>query len=170
MKVLSFIENAFSGLFFLVGISISLYSVFMRYIVGDSQSWATEIYTMLLVWAIFIGFSTALRDNKHIAIDLLYDRAGPLFRKICEIFTLVLGIAFSIFIIQTGVDMVLTAYAQGIKTVDVGFPIWVNYLIMPIAGTLLFIRFCEKAYKYFIKKEIYTKEQPDESTPVRKVE
>jgi C4-dicarboxylate transporter DctQ subunit len=24
---------------------------------------------------------------------------------------------------------------------------------MPIAGALLFIRFCEKAYKFFIKKE-----------------
>ncbi|QDY45028.1 TRAP transporter small permease [Planococcus glaciei] len=81
LRALDLIESAFSALFFLAGIAISLYSVFMRYVLGASQSWATEIYTMLLVWAIFIGFSTALKENKHIAIDILYDRSGPTFRK-----------------------------------------------------------------------------------------
>lgn len=108
---------------------------------------------MLLVWAIFIGFSTALREDKHIAIDIIYDRAGPTFRKISQVVTLLVGISFSLFIIWSGFDMVMTAYEQQIKTIDLGFPIWINYLIMPIAGALLFIRFCEKAYKFFIKKE-----------------
>lgn len=107
---------------------------------------------MLLVWAIFIGFSTALKEDKHIAIDIIYDRAGPAFRKISQVFTLLIGISFSVFIIWTGMDMVMTAYAQQIKTIDLNFPIWINYLIMPIAGTLLFIRFCEKAYNFFVKK------------------
>ncbi|MDN3448651.1 TRAP transporter small permease [Planococcus sp. APC 3906] len=156
MKILDWIESAFSAVLFLAGIGISLYSVFMRYVIGASQSWATEIYTMMLVWAIFIGFSTALKEDKHIAIDIIYDRAGPTFRKISQIFTLVVGISFSVFVIWTGLDMVMTAYEQQIKTIDLNFPIWINYLIMPIAGTLLFIRFCEKAYKFFIKKEDVT--------------
>lgn len=156
MKILDWIESAFSAVLFLAGIGISLYSVFMRYVIGASQSWATEIYTMLLVWAIFIGFSTALKEDKHIAIDIIYDRAGPTFRKISQVFTLVIGISFSVFIIWTGLDMVMTAYEQQIKTIDLNFPIWINYLIMPIAGTLLFIRFCEKAYKFFVKKEDVT--------------
>lgn len=153
MKILDKIESAFSMLFFVVGVGISLYSVFTRYVLGASQSWATEIYTMFLVWAIFIGFSTALKENKHIAIDLLYDRSGPGFRKFSQVITLAVGIFFSAFFFWTGLEMVMTAYSQNIKTIDVGFPIWINYLIMPIAGILLFIRFCEKAYKFFVKKE-----------------
>ncbi len=156
MKYLDRIESAFSIIFFLFGIAISLYSVFMRYVLGSSQSWATEIYTMLLVWAIFIGFSSALKEDKHIAIDVLYDRFGPKMQQFSQAVTLLIGSAFSIFIFWTGLDMVTTAYSQDIKTIDVGFPIWINYLIMPIAGTLLFIRFCEKAYRYFIKKENVT--------------
>lgn len=156
MKYLDRIESAFSIFLFLIGIGISLYSVFMRYIVGTSQSWATEIYTMLLVWAIFIGFSSALKEDKHIAIDVVYDRFGPKMQQFSQVVTLLIGAAFSIFIIWTGMDMVMTAYSQDIKTIDVGFPIWINYLIMPIAGTLLFIRFCEKAYRYFVKKENVT--------------
>lgn len=156
MKIFDRIESAFSIILFLFGIGISLYSVFMRYIVGTSQSWATEIYTMLLVWAIFIGFSSALKEDKHIAIDVVYERLSPALQNFCQIITLVVGAAFSIFIIWTGMEMVTTAYDQQIKTIDVGFPIWINYLIMPIAGTLLFIRFCEKAYRYFVKKENVT--------------
>ncbi|MDN7227638.1 TRAP transporter small permease [Planococcus sp. N064] len=153
LRILDLIESAFSSLFFLAGIGISLYSVFMRYVLGNSQSWATEIYTMLLVWAIFIGFSTALKENKHIAIDILYDKSGPGFRKFSQVITLLVGLFFSAFIFWTGMDMVMTAYDQQIKTIDLGFPIWINYLIMPLAGLLLFIRFCEKAYRFFVKKE-----------------
>lgn len=156
MKIFDLIESAFSALLFLVGIGVSLYSVFMRYVMGSSQSWATEIFTMLLVWAIFIGFSSALKEDKHIAIDILYDRGGPTFRKISQTVTLLIGIAFSLFIIWSGYDMVMTAYAQQIKTIDLGFPIWINYLIMPIAGILLLVRFIEKAYRFFIKKEDVT--------------
>lgn len=153
MKFLTKIENMFAMLFFLVGIAISLYSVFMRYIIGSSQSWATEIYTMMLVWAIFIGFSTALRDDKHIAIDVIYDRVPPSMKKLFEIFTLIMGIGFSVFFMWTGSEMVMAAYSQGIKTIDVGFPIWIYYLIMPIAGLLLFIRFIERAYIIFTNKK-----------------
>ena len=156
MRVLNFIESALSGFLFLVGIGVSLYSVFMRYVMGSSQSWATEVYTMLLVWAIFIGFSTALKDDKHIAIEILYDKSGPKMRKFSQTITFIIGIGFSIFIFWTGLEMVLVAHAQAIKTIDLGFPIWINYLIMPIAGALLFIRFCEKAYRYFVKKEEVT--------------
>lgn len=153
MKIFDLIESAFSAILFLGGVGVSLYSVFMRYVMGSSQSWATEIFTMMLVWAIFIGFSSALKEDKHIAIDIVYDRAGPTFRKISQVVTLLIGIAFSLFIIWSGYDMVMTAYAQQIKTIDLGFPIWINYLIMPIAGILLLIRFIEKAYRFFIKKE-----------------
>lgn len=161
MKTLAKIENAFSWIFFSLGVGISLYSVFMRYVVGQSHGWSTEIYTMLLVWAIFIGFSTALRDDKHIAIDIVYDRAGPLFKKVANTVTFLVGLCFSAFIVWAGIEMVLAAYAQGIKTIDAGFPIWISYLIMPIAGILLFIRFIEKAYRYFILKEEPTNEEED---------
>ncbi|MEI4768743.1 TRAP transporter small permease [Psychrobacillus sp. FJAT-51614] len=156
MRILNTIESALSGFLFLLGIVISLYSVFMRYVLGASQSWATEVYTMLLVWAIFIGFSTALKEDKHIAIEFLYDKSGPTMKKVSQVIVFIIGIGFSLFIIWTGFNMVLTAYSQQIKTIDLGFPIWINYLIMPIAGILLFIRFCEKAYKYFVKHEEVT--------------
>ncbi len=149
MKLLYKVENFVAIVFFLFGIAISLYSVFSRYVLGQSQSWTTEIYTMMLVWAIFVGFATALRDDKHVSIEILYDRMGPKMKKVSDIVTLIVGTAFSSFLVWTGMNMVMTAYEQGIKTIDVGIPIWINYLIMPIAGILLFIHFVAKIYYSF---------------------
>lgn len=161
MKVISKIENFFAMLFFLSGIGISLYGVFSRYVLGQSHSWTTEIYTMLLVWAIFIGFSTALRDDKHIAIDILYDRVGSKTRKIFEVIILIIGIAFSTFFMWTGYEMVLTSFEQGHKTIDAGFSIWISYLAMPVAGVLLLIRSVERAVRVFLNKTTSTEEEAD---------
>jgi|SRR5699024_5197916 len=162
VRILTYIENAISGFLFLVGIGISLYAIFMRYVVGMSFSWATEFYTMFLVWAIFIGFSTALRDDKHIAIDILYDRVGANVQKIFELIALIFGSAFSIFFIWAGVEVVISAYNQGSTTIDAGFPIWINYLILPISGVLLLIRLIEKTFLFFKKGTTDTKEDDSE--------
>lgn len=143
------LENAIASMLFVLGIGISLYGVFMRYVIQHSQSWTTEIYTFLLVWAIFIGFGTALRDGEHIAIDLLYDRLNPALQKAVDVFVLLIGLAFSLFFIVSGGQMVLTAFGQDIETIDVGIPIWIPYLIMPLGGLLLFVHFCERAYNSF---------------------
>lgn len=161
MRILSIIENTISSLLFLAGVGVSLYAVFLRYVIGSSHSWTTEVFTMLIVWAVFIGFSTALRDDQHISIDILYDRVGPKAKKAFEVIVLIVGIAFSVFFMWTGFDMVVTAYNQGIKTIDAGFPIWIHYTIMPVAGLLLLIRFLERGYKIFIKKEELKSQEVD---------
>ena len=146
MKWFHKLENAVAFLFFVLGVAVSLYGGFMRYVIQHSQSWTSEIYTFMLVWAIFIGFGTALRDGEHIAIDLLYDRLPLALKKAVNVFVLLVGLAFSLFFIISGGQMVMTAFGQGIQTIDVGMPIWIPYLIMPLGGILLFIHFCEKAY------------------------
>lgn len=156
------IENVLITFFFLTGVTISLYAVFSRYVLGVSQSWATEIYTTLLVWAIFIGFSTALRDDHHVSIDLLYDRVSPKMKRVFDLIVVLIGIAFSVFFIVSGADMTLTTLQQGIRTIDVGMPLWIYYLIMPIAGLLLLIRFIEKGISIFKKPTILKKEDKQE--------
>lgn len=161
MRILTFIENFISGLLLIAGVIVSIYSIFMRYVMEHSLSWATEFYTMFLVWAIFIGFSTALRDDKHISIDILFDRVNPTFQKIFELIVLFVGTAFSMFFVWAGVEVVLSSYNQGSTSIDAGFPIWINYLILPISGLLLFIRLLEQTILFFRKKQSSSEEEKD---------
>lgn len=149
-KWLRTMENILSGSFFLTGTLVCLYGVFMRYIAGESQFWVGEVYTTLIVWAIFIGFGTALRDEVHVSIDLLYMHLNGKLKSIFTAIGLIIGFAFSIFFIVSGLNMTLVAFYQGILTLDLEIPIWISYMIMPLAGVLLLIHFIEKTL-VFIK-------------------
>ncbi|USG65008.1 TRAP transporter small permease [Brevibacillus ruminantium] len=153
-RVIRIIEDALSGSLFILAVLVSLYGIVTRYILEISQFWATEIYTLFLVWGIFIGFGTALRDDAHISIDLLYDRFPEKWKKVSDYFVLLVGFAFSLFFIITGLKMVATVYIQGGKTLDVEMPMWIPYLSMPVGGLLLFTHFLEKAMKRFAPPQI----------------
>lgn len=142
-KILKVAEDFFSGIFLLAGISISLYAIIMRFL-NNSQYWTSELYTMLIVWAIFIGFGTALRDDDHISMDVLYERLSEKVKLYVNLFGVLVGLIFSLFFTLSGFNMMLAAYSQGIKTLDLGWPVWISYTIMPIGGILLFLHFIEK--------------------------
>jgi len=45
---------------------------FTRYFLNDSASWTEEIARYLLICTVFIGISAAVRDSRHIHVDILY--------------------------------------------------------------------------------------------------
>jgi C4-dicarboxylate transporter DctQ subunit len=147
MKWLVRFENYVSGVLFIAGISVSLYGVFMRYVLNKPPAWVTEIFEFLMVWSIFIGFSMALRDNHHIVVDLVYDRLPYPVKRVLSVISNILGAAFCLLLTVNGIEMIQIAYEQGHVTVDVGIPLWITYLIMPVGTGLLVFRFLEKAFR-----------------------
>jgi len=59
-------------------------SVFFRYVLNDSLSWAEELSKFCMLWLVFVGSPIALRVGNHIAIEMLPgalpERAGALLR------------------------------------------------------------------------------------------
>lgn len=135
--ILEKIEESVAAFFFIAGSMIAIYGVFMRYIFNSPAAWTTEIFEMFMVIAIFIGFGMALKDDRHIVVDLLYDKMPPFIKRAFNVISNVLGATFSIFLAIMGMEMVSIARLQGGATVDVGIPIWITYLIMPVGMGLL---------------------------------
>ncbi|MEC5423377.1 TRAP transporter small permease [Virgibacillus sp. C22-A2] len=146
MGIIRKVENFAMIILFLLGVLVNLIGVFFRYFTNTSQFWTTEAYTLLLLTAVFIGFGTALRDNVHISIDILYDKFNEKWKIIIDFFTIFIGTIFSLFFIVKGLQLTITAFNQGITTPDIGIDVWITYLILPIAGGLLLIHFIEKGY------------------------
>ena len=138
---------------FLTGISVSFFGVIMRYIFNSPVHWIEEIFSLTLVWAIFIGFSTALKNNNHIALDLVYSILPKKAQRVFDFIGYILGIAFSIFFIYFGTLMVIEAYKIGGVSLDARIPLWITSLIMPLTGLFLFLAYVEKIIKFFTKKE-----------------
>ncbi|HHW38647.1 MAG TPA: TRAP transporter small permease [Bacillales bacterium] len=147
LKFLDKIEEVIAGMLFIAGVLVSLYGVFMRYVMNSPVSWVTEIYEFLLVWAIFLGFGMALKDNRHISVELVYDLLPKSLKRIFATVANVIGGGYSIYLAYSSIELITLSREQGITTIDVGIPIWITYLVLPIGMGLLGLYFFIKAYR-----------------------
>lgn len=146
---------------FLIGMCVCIYGVFMRYVLNHPVHWIEEIFALTLVWSIFIGFSTALKNNHHIALDLLYALLPKKAQRIIDLVGYAIGMLFTIFFIYYGLQMVLQQYRVGGVTLEAQTPLWIVTLIMPIAGLLLFLAYLEKCINHFSIKNNKKGEEND---------
>ncbi|MCF3942612.1 TRAP transporter small permease [Oceanobacillus alkalisoli] len=137
---------------FLTGMCVSFFGVIMRYIFNSPVHWVEEIFSLTLVWAIFIGFSTALKNNNHIALDLVYAVLPKKAQRVLDFIGYLLGIAFSIFFLYYGTLMVIEAFKIGGVSLDARIPLWITSLIMPLTGLLLLLAYIEKIIMFFKNK------------------
>ncbi|MFC4768415.1 TRAP transporter small permease [Effusibacillus consociatus] len=137
-------EDYLSGTLIVVGLGLIFYGVVMRYVINNPQAWVEEISKYLVVWGTLTGAAVALREGHHIQVDILYDRVPPLVKRIFNIFSNLLGILFCALFIVFGSNL-LNMYIQlDQRSTDVGIPLWIVYLVLPISGLMLAFRFVEK--------------------------
>lgn len=143
-KIWSFVEDLGAGLFFMSGLTFIFYGVITRYIFNSPKPWVSEISVYLIVWGALLGISSALRDNRHIQVDLLYDVVPNRFKFMFDLFSTIIGIIFCLFYSYYGWGLVMSRYHSGLVSLDVGIPMWIVYLALPISGILFLIRFIER--------------------------
>lgn len=71
------VSGAISTALILVFFAVTLYSVFMRYVLNRPLSWADELTGWGLVALVMFGACEAYRRGDHIAIDLLTAKLPP---------------------------------------------------------------------------------------------
>lgn len=156
LKILDIIEEFAAGLLFVGAVSVSLYGVFMRYVLNSPQFGLNEIVGILMPWAIFVGFGRALKENHHISVDVVYDRFPFSIKRVVAVLSNLIGAGYGLFLLITGMKMVLTSKSDGFLTVALGIPIWITYIILPVSMALFCAYFIHKTYKSIKgdKKEI----------------
>jgi C4-dicarboxylate transporter DctQ subunit len=146
-KWLDRIEEGAAGVLFIGGVIVSLYGVFTRYVLNAPEAWITEIFEFLLTWSIFIGFGLALKDNRHIQVELLFDILPKSLKRVVATISNLIGGLYSIYLAYSSIELITLTKEQGIKTIDVGIPLWITYLVLPIGMGLLGFHFFVKAYR-----------------------
>jgi C4-dicarboxylate transporter DctQ subunit len=154
LKIVDLIEEYAAGILFLAALSLSLYGVFMRYVMNSPQFGILEIVQILLPWAIFLGFGRALKQNHHIAVDVVYDLFPFQVKRTLAVIANVIGAGFSFFLCYTAIETLMISKENGYVTTVNAIPIWTEYIILPISMTLLGIYFLLKAYKAFLGDKV----------------
>ncbi len=118
-------------------ISIVCVVVFFRYVLNSGIIWAEEVPRTLVALFAFIACAMGVRDHLHIGINFFYNRfrvGGP-GRK-------VLDVIFNVLVFACGAIMAIWGWnlcAQLFRFTmpATGFPRSVQYISMPISGTII---------------------------------
>ncbi len=112
-------------------------NVVCRYILNFSIIWAEEVSQYLMVWVAFLGAGLALRQGRHVAIEILQDRLPSTARRITRHLVAMLLILFMGILIVLGIQFARFAWDQETPVLNIsqGIP----YLAVPIGALLLVI-------------------------------
>lgn len=136
-------EDFLAGTLLVSGLALIFFGVVMRYVFNNPQSWIHEISGYLVVWGTLTGAAVALRDGHHIHVDILFDRVPPAVKRLFLVFADLLGILFCVLFAVYGGKLLQMYIMLDQRSTDVGVPLWIVYLALPLSGAMLGFRFLD---------------------------
>jgi len=115
-------------------------NVVSRYVFGYSIIWAEELSQYLMVWIAFIGAGLALREGRHVAVELLQDRVSAVVRRIIRTLVAALLAAFFVAVAILGFRFAHFAIEQETPVLNISLAI--PYLCVPLGALLLLGHLC----------------------------
>lgn len=115
--------------------SLVFLNVVTRYIFNFSIIWAEEVSQYLMIWIAYLGAGLALREGRHVAVEMLQDRLPAALARRVRMAVGGLVLAFLGVVTLLGFQFVAFVWSQEtpVLNVSLGIP----SLAIPI-GTLLF--------------------------------
>jgi TRAP-type C4-dicarboxylate transport system permease small subunit len=110
-------------------------NVVCRYVLGFSIIWAEEISQYLMIWIAFLGAGLAMREGRHVALEMLQDRLPLRLARYLRTAIACLIIAFLGVVTVLGFQFVVFVWIQ--ETPVLNISLGIPSLAIPI-GTLLF--------------------------------
>ncbi len=105
-------------------------NVVTRYGFGFSIGWAAEISRFAMIWCTFMAAGLALREGRHVAIDLLQDRLSEHLRRVLRMGIFAILMAFAIAGIYLGIKF--AAFGWDKETMVTQIPKGIPYLGIPL--------------------------------------
>ena len=130
-----------AGLFLSAGLGVVLVSVFMRYVLNNPPDWGDEFARIFVAWGAMFGFSVALREGRHITVDLLYSFLPPGGKRALDFLSRAIGVLFSAFITVAGWHYVMFLKTLGLRSIYTDIPEWILTFILPLGFFFFTLQF-----------------------------
>ncbi len=147
-KVLKFLDDHFEEYVliasFFVTVTVIFVQVVARYIFHNSLSWSEELARYIFVWQIWLGAAYAAKIDKHINITVAREKLPQKLQVIIEVFVYLLWIAFTIFMVFKGRELLAYILKTKQKAPALRIPMAIPYASVPVGCGLMGIRLIEK--------------------------
>jgi TRAP-type C4-dicarboxylate transport system permease small subunit len=110
-------------------------NVVTRYVFNFSIIWAEEVSQYLMIWIAYLGAGLALREGRHVAVEMLQDRLPPVLGRRLRMAIGGLVLAFLGAVTVLGFQFALFVWSQ--ETPVLNISLGIPSLAIPI-GSLLF--------------------------------
>jgi len=139
------IENGILTVLVLVLVALAGTQIFMRNAFGGGFLWADPFLRTLVVWTAMLGALAAVRDDKHIAVDVLQRFLPSGAQRAARALTLLFAAAICAALAWYGWGLVSVDLDGGANS-DFGVPNWMLESILPIGFGLMALRFVLRAF------------------------
>lgn len=115
--------------------------VVFRYVINFSLSWSQDLLTYILIWSVFIGISLAVRERRHIKVELAFlilPEKAIFYLKVLSnyIFMIFCGI-ISYYSLQKVYKLIFVNPQMSEST---GLPMWIIQVAIPFGFILSIYR------------------------------
>lgn len=150
------VEQVLAGILVTGAFILTFMEVIARFVFSYSFYWAKEYIIFFVIWSTFLGASQVLKKSQHIRLSVFVDLLPKRGRQFFDWLNIGLGLIFSVALMISGYNLVADAFVKGVTTTSLAkTPLWIPYMIMPIAGSLFSIRFIELLFfKQSVKEKL----------------
>ena len=106
--------------------------VILRYLFDSPLTWSEELARYLMIWCAFLGWVIASRNDTHLAMTFVVDKAPRRTRAVVRVAIEAATLLFAWVLGRRGLQLAIDAW--DIENVAVPFNLGVVYLIEPIAA------------------------------------
>jgi TRAP-type C4-dicarboxylate transport system permease small subunit len=138
------IENALLAVLVLALVLLSGAQILLRVFFETGLSWADPFARGLVLWTGMLGALAAVRDERHIALDLLQRYLSPTVQRIVRVATLGFTALLCAAMAWYCLNLVRIDYAEGLQTggsVTAALRACFAESILPVAFALMALRF-----------------------------
>mgnify|MGYP005840506519 FL=1 len=117
-----------------------------RYL-GTPINWSVDIAQGIFVWVIYLGANQAWRKNRHLGIDMLFNRFHPSVQRILIILIYMIILAFLALIIVNGIYIAIVNAGRIMNDIPVSYSFVT--IAVPVGSFLMLLTTLEKLLALF---------------------
>ena len=144
-KIIGFINQSIAVIGITGGVAIAFTNVVARYVFDASLVWATELTIFLFLWSAFFAAAYCFKKDAHIAVTIVLDVVPSHIAKPMLLISHTVTIIFLIAVAYFGYEYLLLVNEIDERSIDLwDMPMWVVYLVIPVAFSFAAYRVGEK--------------------------
>jgi TRAP-type C4-dicarboxylate transport system permease small subunit len=148
-KILSFFEEWTLFLSVIIALVALFLNVVLRYGFNYTLAWSEELVREVIIYTTFIGCSAAIKNRSMIKIDASV-QLFPRLKVPLMFFSNLATLIFSLMMVYYGWLMAQLQVQTHQKTIIMQIPLAYLYAVLPLMGTMMFIRVIQVIYRDII--------------------